>query len=433
MSTALFALGILISGCASRPAADEYESRVDIPPPTIHHLPGDRSKHKSIFVFLDGTENGPESGTNVWRLYDLIRKNNDPQTTAAYFRGVGSAADPLDTRHRGEVEGLLELALGKGMQERILKGYAFIASYYNPGDDIYIFGFSRGAHQARSLAGLLAYAGVPRLSDDDRKQLVRDKDYLKDIGNDILELTKKKSDEEYLEDWTSWAPGEAPLLAAEIRDEKINGKKGHEMQAVEVTFLGVWDTVPGSSLKDYEYCKEEKGFVKKYFYWLVPGIDKGERYKTDSYPAIHWIAHAVSLDEKRSKFKPLLVCPPIANPKPTTVTEKWFPGAHADVGGGYDDDASNELPGISLNWMIDLLGDRYQFTPVPPFPESAVGLAHWSIGDCPGNKFSDCIDRDRKEGKPHESVEYRKQAGKVRIKMNGDVKSLEYPIKCSSK
>ena len=167
MSTGAFALGILISGCASRPAADEcearYEARVDIPLPTIHHLPGDRSKHKSIFVFLDGTENGPESGTNVWRLYDLIRKNNDPQTAAAYFKGVGSAADPLDTRHRGEVEGLLELALGKGMQERILKGYAFIASYYNPGDDIYIFGFSRGAHQARSLAGLLAYAGVPRL------------------------------------------------------------------------------------------------------------------------------------------------------------------------------------------------------------------------------------------------------------------------------
>ena len=249
-----------------------------------------------------------------------------------------------------------------------------------------------------------------------------------------MELTKKKSDEEYLEDWTSWMPGKAPLLAAEIRDENINGKKGREMQAVEVTFLGVWDTVPGSSLKDYEYCKEEKGFVKTYFYWLIPGIDKGERYKTDSYPAIHWIAHAVSLDEKRSKFKPLLVCPPIANPKPTRVTEMWFPGAHADVGGGYDDDDSNELPGISLNWMINFLGDSYQFTtPVPPFPESAVGLAHWSIGDSPGNKFSDYIDRDRKKGKPHESVEYRKQAGKVRIKMYGEVKSLEYPIKCPSK
>ena len=70
----------------------------------------------------------------------------------------------------------------------------------------------------------------------------------------------------------------------------------------------------------------------------------------------------------------------------------WFPGAHADVGGGYGDDDSNELPGISLNWMIKFLGDSYQFaTPVPPFPESAVGLARWSIGNYPGNKFSDCV------------------------------------------
>src|SRR5262249_19458890 len=153
---------------------------------------------------------------------------------------------------------------------------------------------------------------------------------------------------DYWEHWQSWQPGQAPVLAPEIKEKRINGKKGRDVQAVEVTFVGIWDTVPGSSLKNYGYCKEEKGVVKKYGSSILPGVDEGERYKIDSYPVIRRIAHAVALDEKRSKFSPLLLCPAI-NPPSTKVHEMWFPGAHADVGGGYKD--SDALSGISLNWM----------------------------------------------------------------------------------
>jgi uncharacterized protein (DUF2235 family) len=436
----LLSLGLLITACSSNPNAPKSEPRAEIQSPTIHNLTGNPAEHKSIFVFLDGTENGPESKTNVWQLYDLISKNNDPQTTATYIRGVGTAEDPFDTRHLGRLEKVIEMALGRSMQDRILKGYEFIAINYNPGDDLYIFGFSRGAHEARSLAGLIAYAGIPKLSDNEREQLARDKDYLWNIGNDILELTKKKSDEEYLRDWKSWVPGQAPLLAAEIKEKKINGKKGREMQSAEVAFLGIWDTVPGSSLKDYGYCKEEKGFIKKYFYWLIPGIDRGERYKTDSYPPIRRIAHAVSLDEKRSKFKPILACPAI-NSDFTKVTEVWFPGAHADVGGGYDDDDSDKLPSISLEWMIQLLGEKYKnATPVSSMPDAATGLAHWSIGDPPANMFSDCVDRNAdeqttdnsKRAEIHPSVEERRKKGIVPIKVRGKIEYLIYPVSCRS-
>ncbi|MGZ8915829.1 MAG: T6SS phospholipase effector Tle1-like catalytic domain-containing protein [Methylobacter sp.] len=415
-----------------------YTSPSAIASTSIYPLKGDPQKHKSIFVFLDGTENNSKSGTNVWRLYDLISKSNDPQTTAIYIEGVGTAEDPLNTRQfekveKSKIENTLGLALGKDMQERILRGYEYIARNYNFGDDIYIFGFSRGAHEARSLAGLLSYAGIPILSDDDRKKLVNNKDYLTKIGNDILELTKKKSDKDYLENWKTWEPNKGPLLSTEIKKSKINGNKNRQVQTAEITFLGVWDTVPGSSLKHYEECKEKKGFIKRKFAWLIPGIDKGERYKTDSYPAIHQIAHAVALDEKRSKFEPILICPPINNSNPTKVTEVWFPGAHADIGGGYND--SSELPNISLNWMIDLLEKSY--TPltsaVTSFPAKAAGLAHWSIGDSPGNKFSDCMDRSIPEGaKIDKSYEERKNAGKVPIRKDGEVKSLAYPIKCPS-
>lgn len=394
-------------------------------------LAGDPHKPKSIFVFLDGTANDQSSRTNVWQLYDLISKNNDPQTMCAYLEGVGTANDPFDTRHFGSLEQGLELALGMHMQDRILAGYEFIAHNYNPGDDIYIFGFSRGAHQARSLAGLLAYAGVPKLSDDDREQIARDRGYLKEIGNDILKLAKKKRDKDYEEQWRSWSSGQMPLLAEDIAKQTIHGKRLREVQATEVTFLGVWDTVPGSSFKNYGRCKEEIGFWKTYFFWL-PVITEGERYKSDSYPAIRRIAHAVSLDEKRSKFRPILVCPAIANSNPTSVTEVWFPGAHADVGGGYDD--SDGLPGLSFNWMLGLLAESYTFNASPQVKESSTGLAHWPMGDDPANLFSECEDRHAPVGAQiHTSFNNRKKSSPVPIRMKGTVQSLTYPMDCPAR
>ncbi|MEA2078259.1 MAG: DUF2235 domain-containing protein [Pseudomonadota bacterium] len=395
-------------GYASLSGADDEKKVLPIKKQT-HTLSGDADKHKSMFVFLDGTANDPKSGTNVWRLYEMLLKNNDPQMTAIYIEGVGSVRD----------KPISGAALGRGMEERILMGYEFIAKNYNSGDDIYIIGFSRGAHQARSLAGLLSYAGVPITSRGER-------DYLIETANKIIELTKKKSDQDFADKWVSWSPGQASLLASEIKE-----KLQLEMQTAEITFLGVWDTVPGSSLKDYGYCKEEKGFVKNYLYWLIPGIDKGERYKSDSYPAIRDIAHAVSLDEKRSKFAPLLLCPAI-NPEYTRISEVWFPGAHADVGGGYQD--SDELPSISLRWMIDLLEESYEFNNIPPeVEENAKGLAHWSIKDFPANVGSDCIDRHiPANANIHTSFSERKNSSPVPIRMEGMVKSLNYPIKCST-
>jgi uncharacterized protein (DUF2235 family) len=362
----------------------------------------DAKERKSLFVFLDGTQDDAQSGTNVRRLYELISTNHDPQTVSLYIEGVGSDGSQL-----------LGPALGHGMEKRILQGYEFIAQNYNSGDALYIFGFSRGAHEARSLAGLLAYTGVPKLSD-------------RAVGvssgaNTIMELVKKARDREYLEHWVAWTPGQTPPLASTIKDQ--------EMQPIEVEFLGVWDTVPGSSFKKYDMCVEKIGFWKKAFYWL-PMISEGERYKSGSYPPIRHIAHAVALDEKRSKFAPLLACSPISS-RYTRVDEVWFPGAHADVGGGYED--SNELAGISLNWMIALISETYKFNPGPPrVEENAMGLAHWSIGDPPANLGSVCVDRvPPTDPHLHSSVEARRNAGLVPVKLKEEITHLTYPTKCS--
>jgi uncharacterized protein (DUF2235 family) len=395
-----------IVGCSTISGTEEEVEEV---PVVVHALKGDSNKKKDIFVFLDGTKNTKESLTNVWRLFDFLREDNDPQTTAIYIEGVGSVNDaPFSGA-----------TLGRGMEPRILRGYRFISENYNPSDNIYLFGFSRGAHQARSLAGLISYAGVLKASDSDSDQL-------KKKSNQIIELVKKKSDEDYLDKWSSWHKDQLPLLYAEIKS-KLN----IETQTAEVAFLGVWDTVPGSLLKNYGVCKEEKKFVKKYLYWLIPGIDKGERYKTDSYPPINQIAHAVSRDEKRSKFAPLLLCREIDS-QHSSIIEVWFPGSHSDVGGGYED--SRELPSISLEWMIGLLNKTYRFNAVPHLKANAKGLAHWSIGDRPGNIGSKCVDRKPpKNANIHSSVEERKRASPVSIRWEGiQREDIDYPITCSN-
>jgi uncharacterized protein (DUF2235 family) len=397
---------IFLPGCASTAGNDNTSSEFFT---EVSPFSGNPTENKNIFVFLDGTANNPASGTNVWRLYQLVLQNNDPQMVALYAEGVGSAHDAP----------LTGAVLGRGMEDRILEGYEFIWRHFSPGDQVYIFGFSRGAHQARALAGLISYAGVPRVQGDGFMQR-------RQTANRIIELTKKQSDDAYLEAWRSWQPGQPALLTMDI-----NESLGIDVQPIAVNFLGIWDTVPGSSLKNYGYCKENKGFVKNDLSVLVPGVDKGERYKTDSYPSIRNIAHAVSLDEKRSKFAPLLVCQAI-NATYSNISEVWFPGAHADVGGGYTD--SNELAGISLGWMVDLLNKTYPFEPYPEVHGSATGLAHWSIGDSPANKFSRCEDRQPPaDAHIHDSFDERKAASPVPLCWKGVPKPMAYPVNCPEK
>ena len=190
-------LATSILGCATDPGEEGQTF-----PSQQHVFQGDRSKKKNIFVFLDGTSNAWELNTNVWRLYQFILQNHDPQMTALYIEGVGSA----------ESAPITEFALGRGMEQKILMGYQFISSNYTSGDNIYIFGFSRGAHQARSLAGLISYAGIPATS-------IQESDHLMDIGNQIIELVKKKSDDDYLDEWKSWQPDHAPILGPEIKTD----------------------------------------------------------------------------------------------------------------------------------------------------------------------------------------------------------------------
>ncbi|MYM80904.1 hypothetical protein GTP44_02870 [Duganella sp. FT50W] len=268
--SALVLLCQLLSGCASTVNAES------------HLASANTTQARNIFVFMDGTANESASGTNVYRTFKLISQDDNTATASIYIEGVATAG--------ASAQQVLEAALGYGMQPRILTGYQFITDNYRAGDKVFIFGFSRGAHEARALAGLLSYAGIPKASPGS--------------GKKILSLVKSKDDDDYLQQWKTWKSGDRPLLADEIK-RTLN----LEVQGVEVNFLGLWDTVPGSSLKKFGKCKEEKNSTD------------GDRYKSGSYPPIHYIAHAVSVDEKRSKFRPILLCDAI-NPELTTMVPR---------------------------------------------------------------------------------------------------------------
>ena len=284
-----------------------------VPNPVVQAAPNPDTQRKSlvagpkkILIFFDGTANEWNTRTNVRRLFELVSAHEDPALLSLYVDGVGSSSFPLTGA-----------TMGYGLKPRILEGYKFLARYYKKGDQIYIFGFSRGAHQARSLAGLLAYNGIPQVGNG--------KAELKEAAEKIWTFSRQKNDVSH-EEWMSWSSDKAALFANEIK-EKFN----IETVVAPVQFLGVWDTVPGSQFKKYSVCSEKSDSVE------------GIRYKILSYPTIREIAHAVSIDEKRSEFSPVFVCPPI-DPARTIVHQTWFAGAHADVGGGYGD--SNDLAGV---------------------------------------------------------------------------------------
>jgi uncharacterized protein (DUF2235 family) len=299
----LLMMVFIINGC----------SMFSKPEPQIN-LSGSHSP-KHLFVFFDGTANDPCSDTNVWQLLNLLNEDkNNASVSSFYIEGVGA---------KKKVVGM---ATGWGTRYRVKKGYRFLAKYYNEGDKIYIIGFSRGAYQARILASMLYYGGLPTTPVTDYDVFV----------SDIYDAFKGKQ-------------------SGEQRRE--NMKNVAELQPVDVEFLGLWDTVEALGTPNYE-----------------EDIDLPNTRYGDQLCNVKHAAHAMALDDNRANiFTPILLtrnhllsdCDismgnDITHPKTASmeaklnaiVNEVWFSGAHANVGGGYADSALN---GISLNWMIKQL------------------------------------------------------------------------------
>lgn len=248
---------------------------------------------------------GPE--TNVCRLYRSIRKIVPEDVGAGSFgqvkwydKGVGT--DWYDRLPGG--------AFGVGLSRNIRQGYKAIVDRYDDGDEIFVFGFSRGAYTARSLVGLIRNCGLlpkdklPSPEADDNPLLI-----------EAYELYRTRDE----------GPDSERAIAFRAQ---------HGAKIVPIKFLGVWDTVGALGIPVESFA----GFNKALFSF----------HDTELSGIVQNACHAIAVDEHREPYAATLFDP---KQKPSqTIEQRWFLGAHCDVGGGYDD---RRLSDLALRWMQD--------------------------------------------------------------------------------
>ncbi|MGD9959276.1 DUF2235 domain-containing protein [Nocardioides sp.] len=257
---------------------------------------------KRLVVCCDGTWNKPDNQTitNVEKIARTVQ--SDPRSTGGvhqfvyYVSGVGAGSYKADKFLGG--------AFGFGLFHNVVACYRFLAQNYEPGDEIFIIGFSRGAYTARSVAGMVGRVGL---------------------------LTKESLVQERL-------PAAVHLYQGKDLPEGAFGASVEEFKrdhchAAPVDFLGVFDTVGALGVP---------GFMH-----LAPRF-----HDVQLSSQVLRARHALAVDETRLKFAPSFwevpAEPAGAPTEDERVKQVWFEGAHSDVGGGY---RSTGLSDTSLLWM----------------------------------------------------------------------------------
>jgi hypothetical protein len=257
---------------------------------------------KRLVVSYDGTWNNPDqenngvpSPTNVFKLHNALEQGDEQ--LRYYHPGLGGEG--------GLLKPIVSGALGVGIKRHVCSGYQWLARNYEQGDQIFLFGFSRGAFTARSLGGLLGQ-GLLNLSG----------------------LSSKAAWERVHQHYDN---------RRERKQPAASWKFFHPGKAAPVYFIGVWDTVGALGIPD---DLEVLNVFDNPDKWRFHDNALGEYVKS--------ARHAIAIDEVRASF----TATRWSNAKQHSgdVEEKWFPGAHSDVGGGY---AETDLSNIALRWMME--------------------------------------------------------------------------------
>jgi uncharacterized protein (DUF2235 family) len=251
---------------------------------------------KRLVVCLDGTWNSPDNGcpTNVAKIMLAIAPVDEQGTPQITFYDAGIGADG------GRIDRLVDGVTGRGLEQNVRDGYRFLAHNWLPGDEIYLFGFSRGAFTARSLCGFLDLVGL---------------------------LPKRELDR--LEE--AWALYRQPKAR---RDDAKRRELLALSRPVRVRCLGVWDTVGslGVPLETLKWANRKYQF-----------------HNAELSDLVDCAFQALAIDEKRGPFGPVLWQKKRGQELTQLVEQVWFPGVHSNVGGGWSDTSISDL---ALTWMI---------------------------------------------------------------------------------
>jgi uncharacterized protein (DUF2235 family) len=258
---------------------------------------------KRIVICCDGTWNTPDQTddgvaepTNVTKLADATaRTAGGVEQMLFYHSGVGTSGSWISHLYDGFT--------GSGISDTILEAYRFVIETYEPGDQLFLFGFSRGAFTVRSLAGLIRSCGILRRN-------------AVDVIPKALRLYRSRTPA------THPRQREATLFRRTYAVEEIS----------PIEFIGVWDTVGalGNPL-------------------LFGNLSPGNRFHdVDLSTKVRHAFQALAIDEKRRFFQATLW-----HQQPDAVGQQleqmWFCGTHSNVGGGY---ADMRLSDIALEWLV---------------------------------------------------------------------------------
>ncbi len=251
---------------------------------------------KRIILCTDGTWNKPDQKdrgkrkpSNVVKMARAIKPRADDGTEQIVYYGDGVGTNwGLDKIAGG--------GFGVGLSANIVDAYQFLALNYEEGDEIFLFGFSRGAYTARSIAGLVHKLGI---------------------------LPK---------DHAFFIPEAYKLYRDQARDIELESfRLDHNSRPARIKYIGVWDTVGALGIPIGLF----KTFNKRYQF-----------HEVDLVSSIENAYHALAIDERRKPFAPTLWHLPHGSEQ--TLEQVWFPGVHTNIGGGYSKDG---LANISLQWI----------------------------------------------------------------------------------
>lgn len=245
---------------------------------------------KNIAIFCDGTWNDKDDRTELSNVALMHEQSvNDPlRQVTFYLKGVGT---------NGWYDAKLGGIHGYRTSENIREAYKFLIAKYKPGDSVFLFGFSRGAYVARSLAGLVYRCGLPA------------RPVVTDLAIEtIYDLYVK-------------------------RDYDAMAESKNKNRMCPISFLGVWDTVGALGIPIAIFKKPNESLF---------GF-----HDTALSPEVGYACHAVALDEQREAFEPTLW--DVSDDNAGFVHQVWFAGAHSDVGGGYKE---RHHSNTALKWMI---------------------------------------------------------------------------------
>jgi hypothetical protein len=311
---------------------------------------------RRLVLLLDGTWNEDaafDQDTNVVRLRDVLAQSiadrfntrvsidevnqrdnaqlelgarlyEDIEYFFFYERGVGTGPG---------LDRLLGGALGWGLGRNVRRAYKFLCRHYHPGSEIFVFGFSRGAYTARSLIGYLGSAGLLQAEHCSLENECQAWSYYRTAPSDRLPGVRK-----HLEKFT------------------------HSVGELRIACLGVFDTVGALGVPTTSFRRFNR--------------EQYEFHDVELSPIVKLNLHALAIDEHRRQFEASVWRESRFRVSNSVTEQVWFPGVHADVGGGYlssrerDRSAVRGLDDISLDWMIKRVRAHY-----PDFPLLEFGFA----------------------------------------------------------